>query len=182
MRQNVRDLEQKLHQAELEVDRIRHERTNLEVRLREEYDIEISQLLEAPSDQDERQRTEIDGEILELRRKINNIGAVNMHAIAELDDLESRHHSLEQQYNDLQAAKDTLERIVRKINTDSRRLFTETLDAIRANFQLLFRKTFGGGRADIVLEEGVDILESGIDLVATPPGKKLPRLVTPEWW
>ncbi len=171
MRQNVRDLEQKLHQAELEVDRIRHERTNLEVRLREEYDIEISKLQEAPSDQDERQRTEIDGEILELRRKINNIGAVNMHAIAELDDLESRHQSLEQQYNDLQAAKNALEQIVRKINTDSRRLFTETLDAIRANFQLLFRKTFGGGRADIVLEEGVDILESGIDLVATPPGK-----------
>ena len=171
LRQQVRNLEQKLHQTELEADRVRHERTNLEVRLREEYEIEISQQLDLPSDKDVQQRAEIDNEILELRRKINNIGAVNMHALSELEDLQSRHHSLGEQHDDLQAAKESLERIVRKINADSRRLFTETLDAIRSNFQSLFRKTFGGGRADIVLEDGVDILESGIDIVATPPGK-----------
>jgi chromosome segregation protein len=75
------------------------------------------------------------------------------------------------QYNDLAGAKDALEKIINKINGDSRRLFVETLEAIRANFQVLYRKAFGGGTADIVLEEGVDILEAGVEIIATPPGK-----------
>ena len=64
-----------------------------------------------------------------------------------------------------------MERIIVRINADSRRLFQETLEAIRANFQVLYRKSFGGGKGDIVLEEGVDPLEAGIDIIATPPGK-----------
>jgi chromosome segregation protein len=94
-----------------------------------------------------------------------------MQALDELEQLESRFNLLTEQHRDLTAAKDSLEKIIRKINADSRRLFTETLEAIRGNFQALFRKTFGGGRADIQLEEDVDILESGIEIVATPPGK-----------
>ncbi|MCH2128697.1 MAG: chromosome segregation protein SMC [Pirellulaceae bacterium] len=170
-RQQVRELEQQLHQNELEADRVRHERENLASRLRDEYEIELSEINESTTVEEEKLREEIDQEILELRRRINNIGAVNMHALAELEDLDARHSTLKQQHDDLLEAKESLEKIVRKINADSRKLFTETLDAIRSNFQVLFRKTFGGGRADIVLEEGVDILESGIDIVATPPGK-----------
>src|SRR5262249_39684120 len=60
-----------------------------------------------------------------------------------------------------------------KINSDSRRLFTETFETIRSHFRELFRKLFGGGQADIVLEEGADILESGIEVIARPPGKEL---------
>jgi chromosome segregation protein len=66
-----------------------------------------------------------------------------------------------------------LEQIIQKINVDSRRLFVDTLEAVKINFQALFRKLFGGGQADIVLEENVDVLESGIDIVARPPGKEL---------
>ena len=61
--------------------------------------------------------------------------------------------------------------IENEINVDSRRMFTDTLDLIRTNFQALFRRAFGGGHADIVVEEGTDVLEAGIDIVATPPGK-----------
>ena len=68
--------------------------------------------------------------------------------------------------------QETRFRIINRINTDSRRLFTETLETIRTNFQRMFRRVFGGGSADIVLEENVDILEAGIDIVATPPGKQ----------
>ncbi len=62
-------------------------------------------------------------------------------------------------------------------NTDSRRLFSETLETVRGHFQQLFRDLFGGGQADIVLEENVDILESGIEIVARPPGKE-PRSIS----
>src|SRR5207247_557771 len=67
----------------------------------------------------------------------------------------------------------SLEEIIAKINLDSRRLFTESFAAIRTNFQELFRKLFGGGMADIVLEDENDILECGIEIVARPPGKEL---------
>jgi len=75
------------------------------------------------------------------------------------------------QFQDLTQAKESLERIIQKINADSRRLFVETLEMIRTNFQVLYRKAFGGGRADLVLEADKDPLEAGVDIVATPPGK-----------
>lgn len=116
-------------------------------------------------------RQEVDQEIHQLRRRINSIGAVNLDSLAELEDLETRYHHLDSQYQDLVAAKDGLENIIQRINADSRRIFAETLEVIRTNFQELYRKTFGGGHADIVLDESEDILECGVDIVATPPGK-----------
>ena len=85
----------------------------------------------------------------------------------------SRAASLQAQYDDLASAKRSLEEIIAKINDDSRRLFTETFATIRTNFQELFRKLFGGGMADAVLEDEADILESGIEIIARPPGKEL---------
>src|SRR5438309_41708 len=66
-----------------------------------------------------------------------------------------------------------LQDIIARINADSERLFRETLAAIRTHFQELFRKLFGGGMADIVLEDEADVLESGIEVIARPPGKEL---------
>ena len=94
-----------------------------------------------------------------------------MAALQELDELQQRYDYLNGQYEDLVAAKESLQRIIQKINQDSRRLFSETLEVIRQNFQKLYRKSFGGGSADIVLDEGEDVLECGIDIIATPPGK-----------
>ena len=167
-------LRESIHQGELSAGQIRHERNTLADRLREDYGIEIARLEDEYDEYDEQQQQQIDAaeqEIASLRRRISNIGAVNMEALHELDELETRFTSLDGQYRDLTQAKESLERIIHKINADSRRLFLETLEAIRANFQSLYRRAFGGGRADIVLEEGVDILECGIDIVATPPGK-----------
>jgi len=106
-----------------------------------------------------------------LRQKINNIGAVNMDALEELDELETRFGTLSGQYQDLAEAKESLEKIIQRINKDSRRMFEETLEAVRENFKILYRKSFGGGHADLILEEGVDPLEAGIEIIATPPGK-----------
>ena len=67
--------------------------------------------------------------------------------------------------------------IIERINADSRRLFAETLETVRGHFQTLFRDLFGGGQADVILEENVDILDSGIEIVARPPGKE-PRSIS----
>ena len=115
----------------------------------------------------------VNEEIAELRRKLNRLGSVNLDSLQELAELEVRSENLQTQFDDLTAAKKSLEEIIAKINQDSRRLFAETFATIRGHFQELFRKLFGGGMADIVLENEEDILESGIEIVARPPGKEL---------
>ncbi len=96
-----------------------------------------------------------------------------MDAIQELNDLEIRAETLRVQYDDLTSAQRSLQEIIARINTDSRRLFSETFAVVRTHFQELFRKLFGGGMADVMLEDETDVLESGIEIVARPPGKEL---------
>jgi chromosome segregation protein len=177
IRQTAHGLEEQMHAQELAANEVRHARGTLSDRLRDDYGIELAELEHIPSAEEQRQREEVEQEIAELRRKISNIGSVNLDAMAELDELEQRHQSLSTQYEDLVRAKDALARIIGKINTDSRRLFAETLETVKGHFQTLFRKLFGGGQADIVLDEGVDILDSGIEIVARPPGKE-PRSIS----
>jgi chromosome segregation protein len=173
-----REQQEQVHTRELQVNDLRHRRDTLVERLREDYQVDLAELhaqsaggAEPPSaPADAAQANE---EIAELRRKLARLGAVNMEALQELSDLEARAATLQAQYDDLAAAKRSLEEIIAKINEDSRKLFTETFATIRDNFQELFRKLFGGGMADVLLEDEADILESGIEIIARPPGKEL---------
>ncbi|MCA9131948.1 MAG: chromosome segregation protein SMC [Planctomycetales bacterium] len=157
--------------TQLELERFREASQALLKRYSEDYAIELEQLSQAEKIEDPAERSALDKEAARLRQDIASVGEINMAALAELDELQSRYDFLHGQYEDLMAAKESLQRIIQKINTDSRRMFMETLEIIRVNFQKLYRKSFGGGNADIVLEAGEDVLECGIDIVATPPGK-----------
>jgi chromosome segregation protein len=171
LRRRAAKLRDKQHELELSAEQVRHERRTLADRLREDYRIELADLTHEPTAEEAQERAAVEEEIESLRHKINQIGAVNLDALDELDDLEQRFATLSGQHKDLTEAKQALERVIHRINADSRRLFLETLEAIRVNFQALYRKAFGGGKADIVLEEGVDVLECGVEIIATPPGK-----------
>ncbi|MBI2824199.1 MAG: chromosome segregation protein SMC [Planctomycetia bacterium] len=173
----VRELEEQGHARELAAHEIRHARDSLQSRLREDYQIELAQWRPAGDFEESRERAQIDQEIAELRRKIGHIGNVNLDALVELEELEGRYTTLSGQHQDLTAAKQSLVAIIDRINADSRRLFSETLERVRDHFQALFRKLFGGGHADIVLEEGVDLLDAGIEVIARPPGKE-PRNIS----
>jgi chromosome segregation protein len=167
--------QEQAHARELHVNDLRHQRNSLVDRLREDYQFDLAELYEqqpAPPQSIDAAPV-VNEEIAELRRKLARLGAVNMDALQELTDLEGRAASLQAQYDDLASAKRSLEEIIAKINEDSRKLFTETFATIRTNFQELFRKLFGGGMADIVMEDDADILESGIEIIARPPGKEL---------
>lgn len=157
--------------AQSELDRYRESCQGLLKRFEEDYAIDYDQLCQAESIVDPHDRIQLDAEAAELRHDLATVGELNMAALAELDELQSRYDFLNGQYEDLQAAKESLQRIIQKINADSRRMFMETLEVIRENFQKLYRKSFGGGNADIVLESSEDVLECGIDIIATPPGK-----------
>ncbi|HMP79739.1 MAG TPA: hypothetical protein PKD54_09835, partial [Pirellulaceae bacterium] len=170
-RQSLQDVVHQRRENRMRSESLQSERNQLRQRLWEDYQIDVTAEMTEADPRLTEARQEVDQEINELRHKVQALGSINMDALAELQDLESRYLSLDQQYQDLVAAKESLTRIIHRINGDSRRLFTETLDAIRANFQKLFRLTFGGGQADLVLEDNVDILDAGVEIIATPPGK-----------
>jgi chromosome segregation protein len=176
-RAKIHKIEERLHAKEIEANEVRHERTALVSRLREDYGIDLGELEHEPTAEEQREREEVQQEINDLRRKINGLGNVNLEALEELDQLDARYQTLSGQYRDLADAKSALEKIIDKINADSRRLFAATLQTVKEHFQTLFRDLFGGGQADIILDEGVDILESGIEIVARPPGKE-PRSIS----
>lgn len=171
-------------QAESELDRLRE-------RCDDDFGISLEEAAEAPSAYEafcdalpeDVQRPEfhevaesLEQEAQRTRRKIKNLGSVNTESLRDLDELESRFETLSRQLQDLVTAKNTLEGIIARTNTESRRMFSETFDTVRAHFQELFRKCFGGGSADLVLDEAEDILDSGIDIMARPPGKELRNL------
>ena len=108
-----------------------------------------------------------------LQKKLDEIGPVNLVAIEEYEETEQRHQFLSQQYEDLVNAKTELLEIINRINTQTRQMFVETFEKIRDNFRLMFTEVFGGGKADLILSDENDVLESGIEIVARPPGKQL---------
>jgi len=123
-------------------------------------------------------------QIEELRGKIARLGTVNVDAIAEEDQLAGKQDELADQVKDIEDAEKQLHALIEKINNDSRTRFEETFNQVRENFagsDGLFRKLFGGGRADIFLEPdengNIDVLESGIAITAKPPGKE-PRALS----
>jgi chromosome segregation protein len=190
--------QEQVHALDMRVNDLRHLREALSGRLREDYQVELAELYQqavssgqwtlggpaipatepgaapAASPAPHMPTTqEANDEINELKRKLSRLGSVNLDSLQELAELEARAQSLQTQWDDLTAAQRSLQEIIAKINQDSRRLFTETFSTIRLHFQELFRKLFGGGMADIVLEDESDILESGIEIIARPPGKEL---------
>ncbi len=108
-----------------------------------------------------------------LQRRIDEMGPVNLVAIEEYEEVEQRHQFLSTQYDDLVKAKEQLMEVINRINTQTKEMFTETFAKIRENFQVMFTEIFGGGKADLLLVDNGDVLESGIDIMARPPGKQL---------
>ena len=115
-------------------------------------------------------------QVSQMQEKIDSMGPVNLVAIDEYQEVEERYAFLSTQHEDLVTAKKELEEVVARIDKQSREMFTETFEKVRANFQKLFPDLFGGGRADLILTEEEDVLEAGVEIVASPPGKKLHRI------
>jgi chromosome segregation protein len=108
-----------------------------------------------------------------LQKRLDEIGPVNLVAIEEYEETEQRHQFLTTQYDDLVNAKTQLLEVINRINVQTREMFVTTFEKIRDNFRAMFTDVFGGGKADLILSDENDVLESGIEIVARPPGKQL---------
>ena len=194
-RTTTQRLAETIHTHELEAGEARHRRTRIIERIRDDYDIAIEDIVAqnpaspqpGPSTATEGEandlpvvpadRGELDVEIETLRRKLSSMTTVNMEALAEAEALTQRLTGLEAQLADVTNAKLTIEQLVARIDDESRRLLGETIETVRGHFRELFERLFGGGQADIVLEPGVDLLETSVEIVSRPPGKE-PRSIS----
>jgi chromosome segregation protein len=115
-------------------------------------------------------------EIMTLREKLDSMGPVNLAAIEEQSELNERFDFLAHQQQDLLSAKDSLHKAIHKINRTARKLFVETFEEVKREFKDYFKLLFGSGDADVILTDEEDVLESGIEIIARPPGKKLQNI------
>jgi len=116
---------------------------------------------------------EIESEVHELKGRIANMGPVNLDAISEYADLKDRHDFLKGQSEDLWNSKNALVKTIDEINETSQTLFRDTFEQVRKNFAFTYEKISGGGDSDLLLIDSDDPLESGIDIIARPPGTRL---------
>jgi len=165
------EIEEKINELKIEISQLQVKQEDLVERVGEELQID---LVEAYKSYEDRQVDweEVKAEILELRGKIERLGNVNIDAIDEQETLEKRHEFLSTQVADLNASRGQLQQLINRLNKKCREQFRETFEEIRGHFQGIFRKLFGGGRADIMLDDTEDILDAGIEIIARPPGKE----------
>ncbi|HKU41527.1 MAG TPA: chromosome segregation protein SMC [Polyangiales bacterium] len=109
----------------------------------------------------------------ELTSVVERMGEINLTAIEEYAERNQRYEYLAAQKDDLEQALGQLDQAIRQMNRQSRKLFRETFDEVNARFQQMFPRMFGGGRAELRLTDAENLLETGIDIIAMPPGKKL---------
>ncbi|WP_127531858.1 chromosome segregation protein SMC [Paenibacillus kobensis] len=170
----LRETEDKMRQTEIAVNRLDVELDNLLRKLSEEYELSFELAKERyPVPED---ITATQNAVRDLKRQIHSLGEVNLGAIDEYLRVKERFEFLDTQRVDLIDAKTTIYQVIREMDEEMSKKFRETFEAIRGHFVVVFAKLFGGGRADLVMAEPDRILETGIDIVAQPPGKKLQNL------
>jgi chromosome segregation protein len=172
-RTEVARLAQTLSRLEMRSQEVGLRRTSLEEHVTDRYrDVELGKVvyeyhLRTLFGAEEEKRAN------ELRGLIERMGEINLTAIEESEELQKRFDFLTAQKADLESAIGELETAIERINRTSRRRFRETFDAVNAQFEAVFPRMFGGGRASLVLTDESDMLETGIEIVANPPGKKV---------
>jgi chromosome segregation protein len=193
------EIEQQVHQLQMRENELRIRLESLVQRTQEELQLDLPAKYAEHEQNGGYQPADMDwdavaSEIKELREKIQRLGNVNLDAIGELDELEQRSTFLANQVTDLTTSKQQLEQLIEEMNVESGQKFEQTFNAVREHFQGMFRKLFGGGKADVFLEleveekqkietedgktayqtvlRKVDPLEAGIEVIARPPGKQ----------
>lgn len=170
----LRTVEEQLRHTEIQVNRLDVELENLLKKLSEEYELSYELAKHRYPVPEDVLGTQ--NEVRDLKRQITALGDVNLGAIEEYARVHERYQFLSEQKDDLIEAKTTLYQVIREMDDEMAKRFKATFDAIRREFVVVFAKLFGGGRADLVMIDPERILDTGIDIVAQPPGKKLQNL------
>ena len=158
--------------SRLDVERAEHRLKieNLTENIRQNYGTEIDLLETEPLLPEDEER------LAELKEKIQELGPVNLGTLEEYEELTTRYEFLSKQQEDLNRSIAELEEAITKINSTTRKKLREAFEALKVKFSEVFLSLFGGGKAELILTDESNILETGIDIIAQPPGKKLQNI------
>jgi chromosome segregation protein len=175
LRRGLEDEREALQEVELGLRELVLERQHLETDIRDRFDAELRSLIIDYHDRGlsgpaERER------VKELKQVLARMGEVNLTAIAEYEEVSTRFEYLTRQRDDLEDALTQLQDAIDKIDATTKERFVETFHAVDEMFQKLFPRLFAGGQAKLVLTDPNDILTTGVDILAQPPGKKVSSL------
>lgn len=171
-RVSLKKLEGERHQVGIQTAQLESTRQSLENELNERHGLTVEaarklcKALGMTAEQMERQAKQ-------LKQNIDGAGDINMTSIEECEKHKTRYRFLNQQIDDLSVSKEELVAIIADLDGESRKIFQETFQQIRANFRKNFAVLFSGGEADLQFTESSDILEAGIEIIAKPPGKQM---------
>lgn len=165
---------QEIQQKEVQANRLDVDLENRLNHLQTEYTItfeKASQLYEKVTDV-----TESKALVTDLKARIERLGTVNLGAIDEYDRISERYEFLSGQRNDLVEAKETLYSVISEMDEEMIKRFDDTFSKIKEEFAVVFQQLFGGGHAELKLTDPKHLLDTGVDIIAQPPGKKLQNL------
>ena len=163
--------QQELHQLELKETRLQTEWENGIQKLTDTFELTYEE--GTPYLDQTISRTKLAKNVRELRRQMNELGHINVEAIEEYREVKERHDFLSQQREDLLAAKASLHKVIQEMDNIMKKRFLTAFDQVNEKFDQTFYRLFGGGSAGLVMTMPDDILETGIDMIVQPPGKKL---------
>ncbi len=162
------------HKNEVQEARLGAQRDTLAGRLWDEYELSLQDALLLPEDPEVPDGTP--AEVARLRRELRLLGDVNPAAIAEYEEVRERHEFLLTQAADLEESRAKILAAIQEIDEGTREVFLETFRAVGAAFETIWTRLFGGGKTELVLTTPNDILETGVDILVQPPGKKRQNL------
>ncbi|MCH5162519.1 MAG: chromosome segregation protein SMC [Clostridiales bacterium] len=164
-------LTEKKHEQEILLTRVDSDMETMQQRVNEEYGLNYEQCLEFKDENYDQESGSI--EIAKLKRRISNLGNINMDAIEESQELLRVYHEKEIQCDDLEKSLADEERVIKEMSATMLRDFNECFEKIRVNFQSIFAELFNGGTADLELTDNPDPLLRGVEIKAQPPSKNL---------
>ncbi len=174
-REEAMDIRNKI---EIEKARIESDLEHLDRHCMEEFHLSIPEVVADIPDIDwDRDYSEVTQSHEKIRETVENFGAINMRALEEYQELDQRYQFLNGQRLDIEKSIEDTQKVIAEINRRSLEQFDEAFKAIRQNFREVFQILFDGGQCDLKLLDEDDILESGIDIIAQPPGKRLQNVL-----
>ncbi len=176
-RRNFEKQNKARHQLEVKTTQLEMRIKSVSTSIHDKYQVSIDEL--PPVVENEQSMDEIDllDNIEKLKAELAGMGAVNLKAIETYEEHKKRRDFLITQRDDVEQSMHATTQAIQKINQTSREVFLKTFEQVQANFQEVFAQLFGGGETELLLTDASDVLDSGIDIIARPPGKR-PQSIT----
>lgn len=170
----IEEAKKGINSLELGTERLNIQYENYNNKLWDEYELSFIMALEYKKDIND--LSKVQEEVKSIKEKIKTLGHINLNSIEEYETVKERYEFMTSQIKDLSYAKDSLDSVISEMQLKMKEQFSESFKIIKENFTLVFKELFGGGKADVFLTDECEVLSSGIEIVAQPPGKKLQSL------